>query len=208
MTGEVPPPAAFERCSPALLSRLAGHGAAVVGDAMDRFGALDSEIQGCWPDARLTGNAFPVWTRSGDNLAIHDALEVTTPGDVLIVNGGGDRNRALIGELIGIKAEARGLAGFVLDGAARDVVDLETIGVPVFARASTPAGPYKQGPYRMLVPTAVGGVCVQPGDAVLGDRDGVVVVPRDELGGVLERARGIEEDEVRKRAVNARARQA
>lgn len=204
MTEDVPAVASFERCEPDLLEPLARHGAAVVADAMDRFGALDSGIRALWPDARLVGNAFCVWTRAGDNLAVHDALDRTAPGDVLVVNGDGYAHRALLGELIGVKARARGLAGFVLDGAARDLADLERLGMPVFARASTPAGPYKDGPYRLLTPTAVGGVSVQPGDAVLGDRDGVVVVPRSELPAVLERARRIEENERDKRVANAR----
>lgn len=204
MSADAPAIASFERCDPELLQSLARHGTAVVADAMDRFGALDPGIHAQWQGARLVGNAFCVWTRAGDNLAVHDALDRTAPGDVLVVNGDGYIRRALLGELIGVKARARGLAGFVLDGAARDLDDLEQLGLPVFARASTPAGPYKDGPYRLLEPTAVGGVAVQPGDAVLGDRDGVVVVPRAELPAVLDRARRIEENEQDKRAANAR----
>ncbi|MFE7227295.1 RraA family protein [Nocardioides sp. NPDC057577] len=204
MSTAVQPTAAFDRCDPADLSRLATHGAALVADAMDRFGALDSAISQQWADARLVGNAFPVWTRAGDNLAIHDALEVIAPGDVLVVNGASDAQRALIGEMIGIKAKARGLAGFVLDGAARDIDDLAALQMPVFARAASPAGPYKFGPYRMLEPVAVGGVCVHPGDAVLADRDGVVVVPRLKLEAVLEKAAEIEALEAGKRITNAR----
>jgi regulator of RNase E activity RraA len=204
MTSSVRPVADFARCEPGDLEHLSRHGAAVVGDAMDRFGALESAIHAQWPTARLVGNAFPVWTRAGDNLAIHEALDVIAPGDVLVVNGGADTNRALIGEMIGIKAKARGLAGFVIDGAARDIDDLAALDMPVFARASSPAGPFKHGPYRLLEPIAVGGVCVHPGDAVLADRDGVVVVPRLRLPEVLERAQQIEDLERAKRIDNAR----
>ena len=204
MSQDVPPIASFERCAPELLDELARYGTATVSDAMDRFGALDSGIRAQWPDARVVGNAFCVWTRPGDNLAVHESLDRVAPGDVLVVNGGGEVDRALIGELIAIKAKARGLSGFVLDGAARDVADLEGVGVPVFARAATPAGPYKDGPYRMSVPIAIGGVCVQPGDAMLGDRDGVVVVPRSDLTDVLARTRQIHEGEHAKRIDYAR----
>jgi len=120
------------------------------------------------------------------------------------VNGSGDKNRALIGEMIGIKAKARGVAGFVLDGAARDIDALRELDMPVFARASTPAGPYKHGPFRLLEPTAVGGVCVSPGDAVIADRDGVTVVGRTRLAATVEKARQIEEQEVTKRVANAK----
>ncbi len=173
-------------------------------DAMERFGALDSEIHAQWLTARLVGNAFTVWTRAGDNLAIHEALDVVAPGDVLVVNGSGDKSRALIGEMIGIKAKARGVAGFVLDGAARDIDALRELDMPVFARASTPAGPYKHGPFRLLEPVAVGGVCVSPGDAVIADRDGVAVIGRHMLAATIEKATQIEALEATKRIANAR----
>ena len=199
-----PPIAQFDRCEPELLAALARFGTAMVTDAMERFGALDSAIQAQWPTARLVGNAFTVWTRSGDNLAIHKALDVVAPGDVVVVNGSGDTSRALIGEMIGIKAKARGVAGFVLDGAARDIDALRELDMPVFARASTPAGPYKHGPFRLLQPIAVGSVCVSPGDAVVADRDGVAVVGRTVLAETIEKATQIEAQEVAKRVANAK----
>jgi regulator of RNase E activity RraA len=204
MTTTTPEIAQFNRCEPHLLATLTRFGAAMLSDAMERFGALDSEIQPQWPTARLVGNAFTIWTRSGDNLAIHQALDIVAPGDVLVVNGSGDKNRALIGEMIGIKAKARGVAGFILDGAARDIDALRELDMPVFARASTPAGPYKNGPFRLLEPIAVGGVCVSPGDAVIADRDGVAIVGRTVLAETLEKATGIEAQEVAKRIANAK----
>lgn len=165
------------RADAALLERFATLPAANIGDAMDRLGALDSRIQAVWPGATVVGTAFTVWTRSGDNKLIHEALEQARPGDVITVNGGGDESRALIGELIGGRARARGIAGFVIDGAVRDAQGLAEYGMPVFARAVTPAGPYKNGPGLLGEPVAVGGVVVRPGDIVVGDADGVVVVP-------------------------------
>jgi regulator of RNase E activity RraA len=204
MTTTTPDIAQFDRCEPELLAALTRFGAAMLTDAMERFGALDSEIHAQWPTARLVGNAFTIWTRSGDNLAIHEALDVVAPGDVLVVNGSGDKSHALIGEMIGIKAKARGVAGFVLDGAARDIDALRRLDMPVFARASTPAGPFKHGPFRLLEPVAVGGVCVSPGDAVIADRDGVAVVGRDKLASTIEKATQIEALEATKRIANAR----
>jgi regulator of RNase E activity RraA len=204
MTTSTPEIARFDRCEPEALASLDRFGAAMLTDAMERFGALDSEIHAQWPTARLVGNAFTVWTRAGDNLAIHKALDVVAPGDVLVVNGSGDKSRALIGEMIGIKAKARGVAGFVLDGAARDIDALRELDMPVFARASTPAGPYKHGPFRLVEPIAVGGVCVWPGDAVVADRDGVAVVGRTVVAETIEKARQIEALEATKRIANAK----
>ena len=110
----------FVRPDPELIRRLAKLPAANIGDAMDRLGIADSAIQAIWPGARLAGPAFTVWTRPGDNQGIHRALQLARAGDVIVVSGGGDESRALLGELIGERAINLGLAGFALDGAARD----------------------------------------------------------------------------------------
>lgn len=160
---------------------------ATLSDAMDRFGVLEG-IHPLWAGATLAGPAFTVWTRAGDNKGLHTAFETIRRGDILVVNGGGDVTRALIGELVAEKAKALAIGGIVLDGAARDIVGLEEIGVPVFARAVTPSGPYKNGPFRVGVPIAVGGVSVAPGDYIIGDADGVVCVPRAEAEATVLRA--------------------
>jgi regulator of RNase E activity RraA len=192
--------AEFERPDAEVLARLAKLPAANIGDAMDRLGVLDSRIQAIWPGARIAGPALTVWTRAGDNAAIHAALALGKPGDVIVVNGQGDESRALLGELMGGRAKAAGLAGFVLDGAARDAADLAEMGVPVFARACTPAGPYKNGPGRVGATIAVGGVAVSPGDIVIGDGDGVVVIPLADAATVATAAEAVFEDEARRRA--------
>ncbi|WP_307796188.1 methyltransferase [Amycolatopsis sp. 195334CR] len=176
---------------------------ATVSDAMDRFGVAD-RIRPLWPGAVLSGPAFTVWTRPGDNQGLHAAFETIRRGEVLVVNGGGDETRALIGELVVQKALALEIGGIVLDGAARDVTELAALGVPVFARAVTPAGPWKTGPYRIGGTIAVGGVPVSQGDWVLGDDDGVAVVPAAEVGDVVAAARKLLEGEARRRAANQR----
>jgi regulator of RNase E activity RraA len=135
----------------------------------------------------------------GDNAGVHEAIDSLEPGDVLVVNGHGVRDRALVGELIAERLRARGCVGLVVDGAVRDVGDLEEIGFPVFARAVTPAGPYRHGPFRVGVPVAIGGVVVHTGDVVVADGDGVAVVPAAEAADVLARAEAKHADETRTR---------
>ena len=174
-----PPEAVVERfrCVPAC----------TVADAQERLWVLDGGIGPMWPGAACVGPALPVYTRAGDNLAVHHALDLAEPGDVLVVNGQGDTTRALVGELIAARAFRSGMAGIVVDGAVRDVDALAAIGMPIFARAATPAGPYKHGPAEIGYPVACGGVVCAPGDIVCGDADGVVVVPQARVAEVAER---------------------
>jgi len=191
-----------EQHSPAnttgLVQRLGAIPAANIGDAQERIGVA-SALSPSWPGAKLAGPAYTVWTRPGDNLYIHKALDAAQPGDVIVVNGGGDQTRALIGDMIGIKAKNLGIAGFVIDGAVRDADALAECGLPVFARSVTPAGPYKFGPGRLQLPVAIDGVVVAPGDIIVADADGVVVVRRDEAEHVLAEAEKIEAREAAKR---------
>jgi regulator of RNase E activity RraA len=190
----------FPRPARDVIERLGKLPAANIGDAMDRLGVADSAIQAIWPGARLAGPAFTVWTRPGDNKGIHQALQLARPGDVIVVAGGGDGSRALLGELIGERAINAGIGGFALDGAARDAEVLGGIGMPVFARATSPAGPYKDGPFRLGTAVAFGGVPVLPGDVIVGDSDGIVVVPRELAEKVAEAAEAVFADETNRRA--------
>jgi RraA family protein len=138
---------------------------------------------------KLVGIAFTVKTRPGDNLMIHKALDLAAPGDVIVVDGGGDLNNALVGELMTLYARSRGIAGFVVDGAVRDVAAFAAGDFPCYARGHVHRGPYKDGPGEINVPVAVGGLVVHPGDIVVGDEDGLVAVPAGEAAALLERAR-------------------
>lgn len=184
--------------TPDVVRRLGAVPAANIGDAQERIGVA-SGLSPVWAGAKLAGPAYTVWTRPGDNLYIHKALDDAQPGDVIVINGGGDESRALIGDLIGIRAKSLGIAGFVIDGAVRDADALADCGLPVFARSVTPAGPYKFGPGRLQLPVAIAGVVVSPGDFVVADADGVVVVRRDEVEQVLVEAERIEANETEKR---------
>lgn len=137
----------------------------------------------------MAGTALTVRTRAGDNRAIHEALEMIRPGDVIVVDGGGDISRALIGEIMSSVAHMRGAAGFVLDGAVRDVAALAKSSFPCFARAGIHLGPYKNGPGEINVPVSIGGMLVNPGDIVVGDADGIVAFPQGIADALLEATR-------------------
>jgi RraA family protein len=159
-----------------------------------------------WKGARLVGRARTVWTRAGDNKAVHEALEKVRPGEVIVINGHGDCNRALMGELIAERARSRGCVGMIIDGAARDIDVLAEIGFGVWARAANPAGPYKDGPGKIDIPVAVGGVVCAPGDLVVADDDGVIIVPAAEVFTSLAAGRAVEADEAARRAAIIAAR--
>lgn len=133
----------------------------------------------------MIGRALTVMTRAGDNLIIHQALEKITPGDVLVIDAGGDESRALVGEIIVTAAHARGAAGIVIDGAIRDLREISAGNFPCFARSVTYVGPYKEGPGEIGVPVNIGGMIVQPGDIVVGDEDGVIAFPESIVGQLL-----------------------
>ena len=190
-----------------LLDRFAKAPAANVGDVFDRLLVMDGGIRPFTSSTRRVGTALPILTRAGDNLAIHRALDDAQPGDVLVINGQGDLSRALIGDLIGEIMVNRGVLGAVIDGAVRDAETLAAQGLVVFARAATPAGPFKNGPGAIGSPVAVGGVVVSSGDVVVADADGVVIVPRQRAGWAADQvAQVIEKEEaLRRRIVAARA---
>lgn len=174
--------------------------AANIGDARDRMGMVDGGIRALWAGAKAVGWARTVWVPAGDNLRLHDALERIEPGDILVVNGQGHTDRALMGELMAEKAKARGAVGIIADGALRDARDLEEIGFSAWARAVNPSGPYKNGPGQINVPVAIGGVVVEPGDLIVADDDGVIVVPAREAESTLPKAQAVQKDEAGRRA--------
>ncbi|MDF3834804.1 RraA family protein [Cupriavidus basilensis] len=127
---------------------------------------------------KLIGTAFTVKCRPGDNLMIYKALTMLQPGHVLVVDGAGNEQNALVGELIKLHAEKHGCVGFVIDGAIRDVASFEDF--PCYARSVTHRGPFKDGPGELNVPVTVGGQVVNPGDIIVGDEDGVVCFPQED----------------------------
>ena len=138
--------------------------------------------------APLAGTAVTVRTRAGDNLAILRAFDIARPGDVLVIDADGDVANALVGGIMTFYAASVGVAGMVLDGAIRDVAEIRERPFPVYARGVNHRGPYKDGPGAINVPVSVGGMAVCPGDIVVGDQDGLVVLSRDEAPTVIEKA--------------------
>lgn len=175
--------------SPDLVQQLAALPVANVSDAMGRMASAGSRVRPLHQgDAIMAGVALTVRTRPGDNLMIHKALMMAEPGDVIVVDGGGDLANALVGELMLSYARAKGAVGMVLDAAVRDLAWIRASGYPVFAAGVTHRGPFKDGPGEVNVPIAIDGMVICPGDVVLGDADGVLAVPIDDAETVLAAA--------------------
>lgn len=165
--------------------------AANVADVMGRSPAMNLRIRLISnPDQPLVGAALTVKARAGDNLMLHKALDMAQEGDVIVVSNEEDTTRSLMGEIMmTYLANTRKAAGIVLDGPIRDIDAISKMSFPVYATGSTPNGPYKEGPGEINVPVACGGVQVNPGDIILGDADGVIVIPREDACAILEQAR-------------------
>lgn len=159
-----------------------------ISDSMHRLSASTAALRPIHDGTRLSGTAFTVRTRPGDNLMVHLALDLAEPGDVIVVDAGGDLTNAILGELMVIHATARGLGGFVVHGAIRDSDEIARQSFPVYAAGITHRGPYKDGPGEINVPVSLGGMTVQPGDLVVGDGDGVLAIPAAEADAILAAA--------------------
>lgn len=177
--------AGWTRPDAKLVESFASHSTANIGDAIGRLGMPDAGIKPIWAGAKTAGSALPVLVTAGDDLAVIQAVSHIRPGDVVVINGFGYTGRAVMGDILSQMFATNGAVGAIVDGAVRDVAEIEAQGFPVWARAVTPAGPWKNGPGTVGKAVAIGGVVVHPGDIVVGDGDGVVCVPRDDAERVL-----------------------
>ncbi|MEU4486956.1 RraA family protein [Streptomyces purpurascens] len=191
---------AWDRVDEQVLKRFRAHSVANLGDALDRLNIVDGGIAPIWNGATAVGTALPVLTVAGDNKAVIEALEHIRPGDVLVINAFGYDGRAIIGDNLAQRFAVHGAAGAVVDGYVRDAAIIERLGVPVFARGLTPAGPFKNGPGTIGEAVAIGGVVVNPGDIVAADGDGVIVIPPHRAEEAL---RAVEEIVAREAALDA-----
>lgn len=175
----------LERVPAALVAKAKLFQASILADVGGRRGTLGGRIQPLSRSMKVAGPAFTVEVRPGDNLMIHAALQLAQPGDVIVVDGKGDLSCALTGALMAAHAQKAGIAGFVIDGAVRDTDECARGSFPIFAAGANPNGPLKGAAGRINWPVSLAGTSVNPGDLIVGDADGVVVVPRELAAGIV-----------------------
>lgn len=174
-----------------LLDGFAGIPAANIADTMGRSCAMHPRIK-LMSGAKdtMVGPALTVKARAGDNLFIHQALDMALPGDIIVVSNDEDETRALMGGIMFTYGQYQcKLGGIVLDGALRDLDTVREMELPIYATGSTPGGPHKDGPGEINVPIACGGISVNPGDIIVADADGVIVIPLKDAPEILEAAK-------------------
>lgn len=190
----------IERPDPQLVEAYRQIPSSNIGDCVKRMNCMFGGIRS-YNRRSIVGPAFTVKVPAGDNLVAQMALDYAQPGDVIVIDGAGYADRALVGGMMLAYAEERGLAGFVVNGAVRDLDGIEASPLPVFALAATPLGPYREGPGEINVPVVCGGQVVMPGDILVGDSDGIVVIPRRDAADLLSAVRknlSMEQDEMRR----------
>lgn len=175
----------FERVAPDTVRAAAAYAASILADVAGRRGTMDGRVAALAPSMRVCGPAFTIEVRAGDNLMIHAAMTMAQPGDVLVIDGKADRTCALMGSIMLNACKRLGLAGVVIDGSIRDTEELRELGFPVWAIGANPNGPTKYVPGRINGPLSCGGVSVSPGDLIVGDADGVVVIERERAASLL-----------------------
>lgn len=186
----------FKRPPADKLARLEGAQTGHIVDAMDGRGALDAAIKPVDPgQAQFVGTAMTCETGPSDNLAIVGAVAVAQKGDVIVSASDGFTSTAVIGDIVSQLAKNAGIKAVVIDGMARDSEGIIGVGLPVFSRGITPNSCVKSGPGRVGHPIVAGGVAIEPGDVIVGDRDGVVIIPQGKLDAVIERIEAIREAE-------------
>jgi len=165
-----------------------------ISDLLNRLYAVDPSLHCLTGEHhRLCGPACTVKVFPGDNLMVHKALDVAQPGDIVVVDAGGSPMNAVLGDLVSMKAKHRGIAGFIVDGLIRDLPGIRELDFPVFARGTTAIGPLHRGPGEINFPICCGGVVVNPGDLIIADSAGIVIVPREITWELLQRLQSHEE---------------
>ncbi|MCW1928392.1 RraA family protein [Bhargavaea beijingensis] len=185
-----------------VIARFATIPTTAISDATGGMNNMDAALKPLRQDYRIAGRAVTVKLPGGDNPAMLRAMRTASPGDVLVVDAKGDLTKAVAGDFVVGMMKTLGLAGLVVDGAVRDVHDIRALGFPVFVRGTTVAASSKTGEGEVNVPISCGGAAVRPGDLVVGDADGVTIIPREQEQAVLQKALAkLEKDEAREREV-------
>jgi 4-hydroxy-4-methyl-2-oxoglutarate aldolase len=173
------------RVAPATVQSASSFASSILADVAGRRGAMGGRIRALAPTMRACGPAFTIEIRPGDNLMIHAAMAMAKPGDVLVIDGKADRTAALMGAIMLTACRKLGFAGVVLDASHRDTEELLELGFPVWSVGPNPNGPTKNVPGRINWPISCGGVTVNPGDLIVADGDGVVVVEKEKAASLL-----------------------
>ncbi len=188
-----------ERCVGAsTIKQYQGAATAHASDAMGRMFHGGSALRPMHKEGGMVGAALTVKTRPGDNLMVHKALGMLSPGDVLVVDAGGDTTNAIIGELMTGQVQQSGAAGVVIYGAIRDFGTIHKGTFPVYAVGITHRGPYKDGPGEINFPVAIDGMVINPGDLIVGDEDGIVAIPYDNVEPIFHSILATRDKESRK----------
>ncbi|OWY27185.1 4-carboxy-4-hydroxy-2-oxoadipate aldolase/oxaloacetate decarboxylase [Herbaspirillum robiniae] len=188
------------RADKAAVEKLSRYGVATIHEAMGRVGLMKTNMRPAWNGAALCGTAVTVLLQPGDNWMLHVAAEQVRPGDVVVAGCTTDNEDGFFGDLLATSYRAQGAAGLVIDGGVRDVKELEAMGFPVFSRAISAKGTVKATLGSVNIPVVCAGAMVNPGDVVVADADGVVVVPAAIAQQVADAAEARENNEADKRA--------
>ncbi|MBT3358166.1 MAG: RraA family protein [Rhodospirillales bacterium] len=185
----------FNRADPELVKALCGYPSGYFADIQGRRGAMDFGIRPMFHSAAFVGSALTIKSVPDDNLACWAALDVIQPGDVVVIACGGWTGSAVIGDLTTGMYKNAGASAAITDGMVRDVEGLEQVGLPIYARGLTPNSPQKFGPGEIGGEISIGGLTVRSGDIVIGDRDGIVVLPQDRFASAVADIKGVQAKE-------------